>query len=283
LAKCITTGSGARELVLEVAAEPRLNSFSATGIVTIDSARDEHGTMLEAVIGAADGLAVFANREATSINLNAALNGNMVRSSTYVPSPPSNQAKVYLSKPAPSSTQLVELSGKVLVQARVDTAPLVVVDRIMEAAGRTVRGESGTAVTVNKVTRLAGGDVRIDAALEMNAGVMGFNAAGGPNNVIIQGAIIQQMNGNNVVIAFDSGPTVANDNDLKLVDAKGEAYAVHQVFSPSMRINNGNISRILQLVYRPKAGQGPPAQLVLSGHSLFAFEVPFSFKNVRLP
>ena len=126
-----------------------------------------------------------------------------------------------------------ELSGTLTLGALKDIEPLVTVDNILKAAGKTVKGKGGRAIQVQSVEKLGNGDLKIQAALE----IPGQNAM--PNNPFGGNIVINGMNLN--------GQSASPADYPKLIDAKGKVYAPATA-SPR---NNGQLSEVT-FTYRPE-------------------------------
>jgi hypothetical protein len=144
---------------------------------------------------------------------------------------------------------LKEISGELSGQVMAPAEPLVKVDDIFNAAGKTVRGAQGTAIEVFTVEKKGDGEVQIALRMETPLALAGVRAATYP----------------------------------ALVDAKGESYQLLQVPSRGGRSNGRVFTQELTLLYRAHPGQGDPAKLVLNAVEPVNLQVPFTLKDVPLP
>jgi hypothetical protein len=282
LVRATTLAGGEIELVFDVSAEPRLEGFGSGGQPRVEKALDDQGQKLASLPMPEPAADTMGNGFGNGNGNVIIINGNVV-STMGGPSFQGDgpfQVTLRLAKGSLPAKGLKELTGKLRLQAVVDSAPQVVVDKILQAAGQSAKGKNGVVLHVRSVEQLPGGDVRVQVGLE-NAPGQGMGGFGGGNVVIIQGGGNVQINGNNVVIGGQGGPQ-AGAGMPRLVDAAGKSFMLVQHTSPSLTIANGQVSQVTTLVYRPQPGQGPPAQLVLPGQRLFTFEVPFTLQNIVL-
>jgi hypothetical protein len=282
LVRATNLPGGEIELMFDVSAEPRLRGFGSGGQPRMEKVVDDQGQNLACLPlhePAADNTANgFGNGNGNVIIINGNVVSTLGGPSLQAQGP--FQVTLRLAKGSLPAKGLKELTGKLRVQAVVDSAPQVVVDKILQAAGQSAKGKNGAVLHVRNVEQLPGGDVRVQVGLE-NAPGQGMGGFGGGNVVIIQGGGNVQINGNKVVIGGTGNPQ-AGAGLPRLVDGAGKSFTLVQHTSPSLTINNGQVSQVTTLVYRPQPGQGPPTQMVLPGHRLFTFEVPFTLQNIVL-
>jgi hypothetical protein len=145
---------------------------------------------------------------------------------------------------------LKELRGQLAGQVLAPSEPLIVVNDIFNAVGKTVRGAQGGSIEVLGVEKKGDGEVQVQLRVETPP---------------------MQRDGTRAA----SLPT--------LVDAKGEGYQLVQVPSRSRRSNGRVITQELTLLFRANPGQGDPSRLVLNGVQPVTVQVPFTFENVPLP
>src|SRR5207244_16490 len=127
---------------------------------------------------------------------------------------------------------LAELSGHLSGQLLAQSDPLIVVDDIFNAGGKTARGDKGGQIEVFAVEKKGDGEVQVQLRLESPPPQAdGLRAANLP----------------------------------ALLDAKGESYQLVQVPSRGRRTNGRVITQELTLLYRANPGQGDPSKLVLNG------------------
>jgi hypothetical protein len=267
---------------LDVAAEPRLQGFGLDGNPRVDTAIDDRGQKLELVSERKPQAGAPANMprippamwmaQAQAIN-------TMVRP---------RQADVRFKRGEKDAKSLKELKGVLPARAITASEPLITVDNVLAAAGKTVKGAHGGLIQVQGIDKTSNGDYQVKLRLEnppgpgapmmmmAGAGQMQFQQI----QIQIAGAQIGGNVGGNVVM---SGTFPGADRMPGLFDKGGKAYRL--VSTPSMRMdfNNGQMSQEATLVFRPGDGQGPPARLVYSGQRTVNFQVPFRFEKLPLP
>jgi hypothetical protein len=254
---------GEIDLVLEVTGEPRLADFGALGTAAIDKALDEHGQVLNGTAGAPR--LDRDDMEGKVLAKVLIVNGNNV----MVGGPTSSRVIEFRLLPgAKKATRLQELKGKLTVQALVETEPLIVIDKILEAAGKSGSGKDDAALTIQNVVKMPNGDIRIVVVMENLPGLVHLFPGGA--NLRLEARV-----GNDTTSTPASHP--------RLIDAAGKSFTLVQASTPKLMINANKVSVTADLLYRPQAGQGPAAQLVVPGQSHFVFEVPFTLKDIRLP
>ena len=70
------------------------------------------------------------------------------------------------------------------MQALVDDEPLLVIDKILEAGGKSVRGKDGVTLDIQKILKLPNDDLRIVVAMDRLPGLNNMMFGGG--NIRIQ-------------------------------------------------------------------------------------------------
>lgn len=251
------------QLVVEVAAEPRLKGFGALGVARVDKAMDDRGQVLAEVpvpVPVSQPTSPFGRRGGV---------GQMVSSNhaAGVQGQPTAQVRLKLGEQAARS--LHELSGRLTVQALAETEALLSIPNIMQAAGQSAKSDDGAGLHIKSVEKLGNGDVQIQLTMNLNP----------PQNPFA-GRLVGnvQINGNNIQIGGWSPSGVWPT----LVDAKGQHIVLAQAGNNGIMIGPGGVTRNATLIYRPRPGQ-EPAQLVQYGQRLVAFSVPFALKNLPLP
>ncbi|HYV36843.1 MAG TPA: hypothetical protein VE988_14135 [Gemmataceae bacterium] len=277
LLKTTKMSNGDRQLLLEVANEPRLAGFTAGGMPVIVKAINDKKQTLPTSVLPIPSLDIpppaAANNGVGNVII---VNGNMANPALNLATPSFAPFQFTVNvKPGEKPTKkLEELVGKLTVRTMIDTEPSLVIDKILDAAGKTAKAKDGTTVKVNNIKKQPNGDIAVQIA---TGNGQALNGAANGGAIQIQGAAIVQINGQNV------GGVQNASNPFRLLDAKGESYVLAQSSNSGMSINGGQITYTQTLVFVPKVGQGPPAQLVLPGQRSFAFDVPFALKDVVLP
>jgi hypothetical protein len=257
--------AGIANFLLDVAAEPRLQNFSLVGTPRIDKAIDDQGQSLMLAMQPMPPQPVNGPFARPAI-ARVAMPFGMV-----------NQAPIRLKLGEKAAKALKELRGSFTASALMPTEPLITVDNILKAAGKTIKGANGGAINVTAVDKMDNGDYQVKISMEnIPGGNNPFMGAGGGGFGQVQ---IRLGGGGNVMI----NGVAPNQSLPTLVDAKGKSFQLVNIPQRGMQINNGVMRQDLTLVFRPNAGQGDPARLVLNGQRTVTFQVPFSFTNVPLP
>jgi hypothetical protein len=172
------------------------------------------------------------------------------------------------SRPA---TKLKDVQGTVTV--RLSTAPetIATLDRVLQSAGKSVKGSNGTVLSLVEVQPLKGGRWRLRVQIDVpQAEAQNFFFGG-----------IQAMPWG---IGNMEGPEEAsspgNGGPLLLLDTNG--HLVRRTEVENLDDGNG-MEGAFRLTYQPAPGQAEPSRLVLQGRRSVLVEVPFHFQDVPLP
>lgn len=256
-------------VILDAAGEPRLQSFQLIGNPVITKAVDDQG----------QGLSVSADLPKVDVPMGAP-DGVMILpfpGPGGMMGPRSKQQTVVFNKGAKPSKMLKELTGTVTAQVVIPNEVLAKVDKVMDAAGKTVNAANGGSITIDGVEKQGDGSYKIKVKLD-NMQPNPFGGMGG--GIVINGGIAFDIGiGPGGVVGGPAG-TGASRGLPDLEDAKGNKYQFGGVASMRTNVNGGTISQEATCIYRPAAGAGDPARLVMYGNRSVNFQVPFSFKDV---
>jgi hypothetical protein len=196
------------------------------------------------------------------------VNGNVISpgGGTLGPLTAQRTVPVHLKLGAKTAKTLKKLSGQLLIQALKENEPLITMDNVLQAAGKTAPGKDGSVLQVQAVETLADGGVKVQMVLENPPG---------PNPLAGWPGGLANINGN-----INGVPVGSPGNLPKLHDAQGKSYAPAQVVKQQTQFNGGKIAHHATVIYRPV---GAPTQLVLYGDRPVYFSVPFTLHNVPLP
>jgi len=254
--------AGQAGFLVDISAEPRLQDLTLIGTPRIDKAIDDQGQSLMMAMGPMPQQPANGNIAARRIAMPA--NANQ------------RQALIRLKLGEKAAKSLKELKGSFTASALLPTEPLITMDNVLKSAGKTAKGANGSAINLKAITKMDNGDYQVQIAME---NMPGGNNLGGMG--VAMQINIRVGGGGNVVI---NGFQPVNNRSLPtLVDAKGRSYQRVDVPEHELQINNGVARQNVTLVFRPSAGQGEPARLVLNGQRTVNFQVPFTFTNVLLP
>ncbi len=163
--------------------------------------------------------------------------------------------------------KLRELTGTVVVQARTPQETLVSVPKVMEAAGRTVKGPHGGSVRIIEVVKDDDGRIRLKAQVE---GVLRGLADIPPNP--LGGTIL--VNGRRL-----GDEDLLSSLNFALRDERGKAFRVLRAVSTGVRTG---AAHEYEFLYEAEAGQAEPARFEYSDRRTLFVEVPFALKDVLL-
>jgi hypothetical protein len=309
---------GADEMVfaLEVTPEPKMQVQSVVSL-RIEKAVDDKGQDLTQ--------AMAANDEAPAANVNPAAG---VVAARLVAQPPgrgglAQQVPVRLKKGDKASKSLKELAGTVTAQVRIGPEPLMTIDNILKAAGKSANTADGASLKVVDVSRADNGEVTLKVQLEVPVIARpGIGIGGGiqiqPIQIQFQPIPIQPP----PPIPLPPPPLPNNDKlgllqvapaqPPKAVPAQALPAQVQPVQGrpvPAARPNINGLSLVddkgktlglavtasrgqgngktinyeYTMLYRPQKGEGEPAKLVYSGVRTATIDIPFTLKDVPLP
>jgi hypothetical protein len=241
-------------LALEVSPEPRL-CWRKSVAVTVTKATDDRGQALsQAEPAEAAAPPRAAGPGAGGFGVGA---GGPARPAPRV-------ATARLKKGEKDATSLKEVSGTVTVEVLKEPEANLTLDDVLNAAGKSARGEDGGTLRVIDVTEGQGGEVTVRLTIDPPAG-----APPGPKL-----SMASTRAGRMVLTTVDrSGP----EHELALVDGKG---AVVPVAGIGVKVRGG---AEYSLTCRPQKGQGAPAKLAYTISKPATIDVPFTLKNVPLP
>jgi hypothetical protein len=261
---------------LEVSAEPRLADWSILGEPRIEAAADDHGQQLAKVWDSNPGAIASAEewrQRAWQMQVRLVA---MQESGTWQSLTGGHRRVVQVQlragdKPA---NVLKQLQGIVAAEVVTPPEPLIAVERILQAAGKTMKGKRGGWIKVAEVKKDESGNYVVRYELEPPEGMS--DAA---NAMAAFGGIRQirlQVNGNIIRRQIMGG--FAGPANLSLVDEKGTAFAV---IGTSSRNVNGTIEH--SLTFQTAKGLGAPSRLVYTGQRKVTLDIPFTLKNAKLP
>ncbi len=193
-----------------------------------------------------------------------------------LPSNPSRQALVRLRLGERPAKAIRELRGTLVADVEAPAQPLVVVDDVLKAAGKTVAGPEGSAVKVAEVKREPSGQYRLK--VEVRGPPRSNDFASLPNVRVLR--INQKQLGGLEDRRGLSAKDAAN-RGLALLDAKGAPVAL--VAAELQPNEDARAAQVYTLYFERAKGQGEPARFVFSGRRRALLEVPFVLENVPLP
>jgi hypothetical protein len=249
-------------LTLEAKAGPAILWTRPVGL-RIHKALDDQGQRLQQVAGSLSVDGPQGSRSGTMVVINQL---------PYSPrrNEPENQPQVpvRLKQGEKTSKMLKELSGTLVAQVQSPTETLVVVETILKAAGRSVKGRHGGSLKVGEVTRQDGG-VKVRVLVES------------PPHQIDDGTTLD-VGGRTVIIdGQEIGPKTVSlhASNFTLLDEKGKPLQVVKAITTGVRAGP---AQEVELLYQPGDGQAAPARFLYTGRRGALVEVLFTLRNVPL-
>lgn len=284
--------SGEVQLVFEVTGEPRLHNLGVVALHRLDEALDDRAQLLALSLSPHPSPSAALNFPTGGggliINGNVVINGGKIvinRGNVIIngvpvggpsiPAPASRTLTVHLDRGAKSASSLRTLSGVLLVQTLTEPEPIVTVDKIMGAVGRTVKAADGRILEVLAVEKLPNGDIQIKAAGKNPIGANAGGAMLGNANIVINGMNLNNLNFGGTDPLTRCQPT--------LQSATGKAYTLAAVADDQIELANGQPVHTITYAFRPQPGQDEPAQLTLSAQRQVTIRVHFTLRDVPLP
>ena len=159
------------------------------------------------------------------------------------------------------STTLKELSGTLTSQTVLLDEPFATVDKILQAAGKVIKGSNGA---VLRVIEVSSDKDKIDLKVEFDT----------PPAVGVGGPIGPGIARPHIRIL----PIPIGVDNVNLFDDKGQKIPPVES-NITRRVENGKITNAFTLTYRPEKNQ-VPAKLVYSGTRTIPLAIPFTLKDV---
>jgi hypothetical protein len=286
-------------LILEVTPEPKLQNFNVLGTPTIEKIVDDQGQKLTVAMEPAD-----KNPGGGEIIVGGPGGGVAARIAMPAPWLMGGQRYVVLRVKVgeKKAKTLKELTGNISASVLAPPEPLITVDNILKAKGKSAKGKNGGSLEVIDVTKREGGDIEVKFKMvnpQVGGGIGGgpviqplplpAQPPGGakvpppPKGAPVQIQPVQPGGG-----GFGGGGVVRPGvgfapPGLTLQDAKGKAFQVMSTQSKGS-FDGKVFTQEYTMVFRPQpGGQGEADRLVYSGQRNVTVQIPFAFKNVRLP
>jgi hypothetical protein len=172
--------------------------------------------------------------------------------------------------------KLKEIHGYVAAEVLTPMQPLMTVDDILNAAGKTVHGESSGSLKVLEVKQQEKGQVVIQVVVEKPS----LNSSGMDMNAMAFGGRVRVWRGGMAPQPENQVDAVARN--LSLVDEKGQAFKLSAVETKVVDPETGDIIEYT-LTFQPPTGAPKPVKLTYIGQRLTTIDVPFVLKDVPLP
>ena len=170
------------------------------------------------------------------------------------------------------STRLSRIEGNVIAQVQTPFEPVITVNSILQAAGRSFKTPDGLSLKIVNVTTDRADRVRIQLNLQDTVAQAAFAGRRAfPANRIILG------NGQQII----ERPAISPWTSFSLLDDKDQRYTLRGVENSFQGRMNG-LNQESTLTYVGASGQGKPSKLVLSGQRTAIVEIPFKLSDVVL-
>ena len=251
-------------LNLEVTPHPGLQWHNIVD-VRIEKAVDEHGQVLTQP--AAGPPSNNGNEIAVWNNAGRAV--LFLDSGAVMPTASTRQFPVRLKPGNKPSTALNEVHGIIAARVQTPAEPLLTVDNILQAAGRTFRGDKGGSLKVLESEVGKDGLVRMHILFDPPAETQqpfGWHAAK-VRFLAVNGKLVQET---------DNGV----GQYMSLLDTAGKPY---KLASAEVLPSGVGSRQELRLTFGPTKGQPAPAKLVYTARRNVIIDVPFTLKDVALP
>jgi hypothetical protein len=273
------TPQGDVAIVLDVAAEARLQRFRVTGPPRIDKVVDNEKQVLKTDVAATawndggmdENIIVGRGGRRIAVRGGFGRGGRNVGVDLLPNTPGRTTVPIYLQLGEKSANMLSELSGTIPVETLM-AEPVATVDGILKSAGQKFAGLKGGEVEVKSVEELSNGEVRIKLVLtdlpvqEPRADANQFFGR--------RRGFVRVRNEITIERSRAQMP--------QLMDAKGKPCELVDVQGQLTEMNGATLTETFTLTYRRQEGQDEPARLIVEGRRLVAFDVPFTLKDVPL-
>jgi hypothetical protein len=183
------------------------------------------------------------------------------------------QVAVRLKAGAEPSKLIKEFAGCIVADVRTPPEPVMTVDNLLLAAGKTAKGKDSGSLTVLEVTKLDNGQLRVRVDLQP--------PSGGNNNGGVR--IQQQQAGGGGPAIMRVGDFPAEPMGLSLEDEKGKPFQLVNVPSRRFKIANNIVTHEITLLFQPNEKQGEAAKLHYTSTRVVSVELPFTLKDVPSP
>jgi hypothetical protein len=238
-------------VILQVLPEPKLE-WRGVLAVSLDRATDDEGQALARA----------------GVVTSPGAHGVAVPPGSFRAPPPTRLTPqvvaVRLRKGDKPSRALRELVGTVLAQVQTEPEPLLTVDRVLQSAGRTVKGQWGGFLRLVRVDRADDGSVTLHVQVE------------NPPDVVP--AVLRAA-----TAAADGPPApLAGQNGLHLLDDKGNALPLVPLHVQAQS-NGAAVVWEYTFLHQPRRDQGEPDRLVFAGTRTVTVDIPFTIADVPLP
>jgi hypothetical protein len=260
--------SGETCVVIEATPEPLL-AWQGMLDLCIDKAVDEHGQNLTPVSHSGNDGAGNAYHLGNGVVVWDMDRGQLVNNNQ-------REMLVRLKLGDQPSKTLKELTGTVAAHVQTPLQTLITVENILQSAGQTFKEPAGESLQVLEAAQQENGSVKLRLRMEQPLQAFGPWAMNGRGAIVRANGLVRRQ------VLRD--PLMSDDlQHLELKDGDGRNYYMFSRDLDAVAPNQNGLVREVQIVFRPRPGQGKPARLVYSGRRVATVEVPFTLKEVPLP
>ncbi len=256
----INMADGEVQFSLEVTNDSKL-SWLHFGNLRIDKAVDDQGQVLTPMFGIT-GLASAAQTPEEIIWVDGSGSGSSPVVAPYQNIP------VRLKLGQQPSRKLREFRGTISAQVQTAPEPLISVENLLEAAGKTVRGVDGCSMEVREVVHDDNGELTIRATVRVPLPPTNWNPVLRPVRVrVARGKASTTTQGNGTTNPY-------------IVDADGKSHFAKVDTNPSVT-PDANVYDVRLTCQVPRS-RAETAKLVYTGPRTLVIDVPFEFKDLPL-
>jgi hypothetical protein len=253
-------GDGEKVVPLEVTPEPGM-AWQGLVSVRVTDAVDDRGQMLTQPV-----VYVGNGSDAGNLDPNWMMWGSPYGGSETPMNPLHVPLQLKLGRlPARIVT---ELRGCLNAQMLTPLQPLLTVEDVTRATGRSEQASNGPTLKVLEFKQTPG-EVKVRVQLQL------------PEPDAAPAGVGRQWRINRAVFVMRAPPEVGDIPNLELQDTRGQTFT--RVNPEAARVVANGIPQELELTFQPHAGQTAPVRLVYLARRTVLVEVPFTLKDVPLP
>jgi hypothetical protein len=265
--------AGSTQFLLEVTPEPKMGWQHILDL-RIDQAVDERGRRLELADDVVEQFRVPGQG-----NMAILAHNDMGRARSD-----SREVPIQLKQLNPPSRHLREIKGVLTADVLTPLEPVITVDDVLHASGKSFKSSSGEALKVVEGTRQSDGGfqvtVQVEEPVDSFLGGLAMNGRLGPRGriVLANGMAIRPGRG----VMFRPGqmlPSTGRD-EWSLVDSQGKRVAITTT-AYNVHLTGNSVIQEYRLQYHTSEAS-LPLKLVYSNRRDVMLEVPFVLKDVPL-
>ncbi|HLJ94990.1 MAG TPA: hypothetical protein VKU02_17575 [Gemmataceae bacterium] len=252
---------------LEITPQPKLPWQNIVDL-RIDKALDEDGR---------DWAPALETRNESGTTTTVATGVMLWDAQTGQPFTPPRDFPVRLKSGEKPLGRLKEIKGILAAQVQTPPQPIVTIDHIGKAIGRTGTGDEGESLKLTALERQPNGNVHIQVEL---TDASSANVVWGVRRGVLRPNAIRVVNG--VVRRGGMAIEASSPATFVLQDAEGHSFPLSGQ-SEEPVINGNVVARQISCTYHSRAGLREPTKLIYSARRMIIIEVPFTLRDVPLP